>query len=101
MPKGKIGAMEGIEVAVQIAAVVCGLYAAFLWWQSSQGVEVLSAMPPNGTPADTGNLLIHGTDGKYILYDFAKQGRLNKAAALWTAISVAFQAISIAIKLVR
>ena len=90
---------EMIKVALQIAAAICGLYAAYLWWQSSDNIRVLAEMPSSSQGGE-GDQLIKLSDGKYILYDNAKQGKLNKSAAAWTAASVAFQAAAIFVGLI-
>ena len=89
--------MKVVETAFQISAVLCGFYAAFLWWQSSDTVKVVNEMPTTG---GTGDTAIKLNDGKIIVYSNAKQASLNKSAAAWTAASVGLQALAIVVRLI-
>ncbi len=84
------------EVALQLLSVGCGFYAAYLWWKSSDNIQLLSSMPK--ASAGTGDLLVQTGPNEFILYNNQAQAKLNKAAAIWTATSVALQAATVAVK---
>jgi hypothetical protein len=87
--------MKTCETVAQMLSIICGLYAAYVWWRASRvGGQLLKA-PPEGPQGD-GNQLLQLDDGSFVLYDFAKQAALNMRAAFLTAVAVALQAIALA-----
>jgi len=86
--------MTTLKHALQAVSVIAGLLAAWFWWRSTKTVRKVQTMPANSGQGDT---LIKLEDGTYIHYANAAAARLNQQAALWTAVSVACQAIGTAI----
>ena len=82
--------MKAIETVLQIASFICGLYAAYLWWQSSNTIQKIAAPPIRGT--GVGDQLLQLGPNEYIVYNYGTQAKLNKSAAKWTAISIGLQA---------
>jgi hypothetical protein len=84
-------------IAVQIAAVVCGLISAILWWRSSLIKFKPSPGLPDGSGGD-GNLGVVLSNGDTLFWDIDKQGRLNAWAAAATAVSTMLQALAVALQ---
>ena len=97
--------MRSASVIMAFGALVCGLIAAWRWYQSSQ----ITVDPGWHLPGMPGGFTRHGfprvpepaeqeqqqMDWIFAAIDAAKEtARLNKIAALWTAPAVLFSAAS-------
>jgi hypothetical protein len=78
--------MKITSIAIALLALLAGLAAAFFWRKASKVLVV---------PAGIGFAGLHEVELwlPTIVQTFEKAGRLNKIAAIWTAIAVALGAI--------
>lgn len=75
-----------LSVALPIATLTSGIIAAWLWWKASR-VTVIPLWAKHGGIEPVG-----GSDSQWvsgILEVLEESSRLNKKAAIWTAVSVA------------
>ena len=81
--------MKYFSIGMAVGAFVCGLIAAYYWFQASK-----TKIAPSWTiePGDTTQSQMGWVVGTMVAFE--KSSSLNKIASLWTALSVLFGAIS-------
>jgi hypothetical protein len=85
--------MKSIAIVLAVLGFGCGLLAAYFWWRSSQTKFHISSNWPAITP--TGAVI-----GSRDLENYLREvGRLNKWAAIFTAISLLLSTASTVVSL--
>jgi len=77
--------MKFVAVGIGTASLVCGLIAAWYWYQASK-----IPFKPNydELPDDVSDIDFHGALVTAVMIAVQKAGALNRLAALWTAAAV-------------
>lgn len=77
-----------IILVLQICSAAAGLYAAYWWWVASTGrIESVWDVEPGESELSQAGWITG------IMNSLGESARLNKRAALWTALTVLFSAI--------
>lgn len=77
--------MKFLAVGIALAALICGLVAAWYWYKAS---KVPFAPNYDELPADVSDIDFHGALVTAVMIAVQKAGALNRLAALWTAAAV-------------